>query len=69
MTPDIKTLLAHCDALARKHCGMPIDETRLLTNVAYRENVFTVLERSRHHDLLAAVAGLRRRLAHGLGNR
>ncbi len=62
MTPDMKDLLERFDVLAREHCGMPIDVTRLVANVAYRESVFSVLERSDHRDLRAAVAGLRNRL-------
>ncbi|MCB1957057.1 MAG: hypothetical protein KDG55_15350 [Rhodocyclaceae bacterium] len=58
-------LLERCDSLAREHCGMPIDLMRLVSNTAYRESVFSVLERSRHHDLRATVAGLRAGLARG----
>ncbi|MCB1926481.1 MAG: hypothetical protein KDH17_00450 [Rhodocyclaceae bacterium] len=67
LTTELRVMLSRLDELARAHCGMPVDVPRLLSNAAYRENVFRVVETARHGELKGIAVAVREALARPRG--
>ncbi|MCB1917370.1 MAG: hypothetical protein KDG52_16860 [Rhodocyclaceae bacterium] len=63
LSTELRVMLSRLDELARSHCGMPVDVPRLLSNAAYRETVFRVVETARHGELKGVAVAVREALA------